>query len=643
MFRGKFIRNYKKNQFSKDNSSSSIKERSKYRYNLNNLYSCPKSEETPPKKGTNNAKTHTEENPEKNKKLKENNTNKNIFSITKELTHYNNVNSTDEILKEKKLENEKVKENNNCNDLRKKINFRERLNNSRKKRAFFNNNNNNEGNNYEANNNNNNITLEKGKKKSDNYINVNLNNNKEEKKDKKEENIINVLKKNDREKKRYLKYEAIKENEDYESQKEEKTKNYSNVMDIKEENIGNEISDTVKCHMCFQKMVHPKMCPKCHHISCEKCLYNWFLKDQNKECNYCKEAINFYDLISVPFMDTIVDFVEKVIYDKKKYSSSFQNTPNYNLNSFKKDDILLNNILESKETCDIHDTEPLYYYCINCRKGYCKTCFVFFGKEKDKHVDHNIIEYSLYKKLNLPILREEEEKLDYNLNQLNNLINQCNSYKIFYDLEKKSINDYISLIQKELNKKMDNLIKNIENKIIELNQCIEIYHKSKKEIDDFYKNINIKNATSLNSQFFIDKIEKINNKNIINEKEINKFFIVPENMILKIHQNDNEEINTEKYINKKIRFKEDIEMTIDNKKKNCVNINLNIPKDNLKNHLYNALIYFIKKDENIIYGYTLDDVKEGKNYFSIGKKIQIEENEFSVFKVKTLIYDFYYN
>ena len=62
-------------------------------------------------------------------------------------------------------------------------------------------------------------------------------------------------------------------------------------------------------------------------------------------------------------------------------------------------------------------------------------------------------------------------------------------------------------------------------------------------------------------------------------------------------------------------------MTFDiNKVNNSLNVQLSIPKNNKSRHFYKALIYYIIKDSNIIYEYVLDDLKEGKNYYLMGKK-----------------------
>lgn len=632
MYSGRYIRNLKKSHILKDSSATSIKDSSKYRCNLN-LPSQTKEGNSELKYNNNTNTIENNDFKENNKKLRSSRTN--IFNISKTLTTFRSMSKVDikdtendkqkEQIKEKEDNNQTDNTFNNNTEIRRRINFRERLNNSRKKRAFFNNNNQNDNN------------------EKDNNPVQNQEKEKETKTIKNEIKKKNILSRNDfSEKKKSI--ETIKKNIDVDdiiNEEKEIEKEKINIVekDIKEENLGNEIKDTVKCKMCLQKMVHPKMCPKCQNISCEKCLYNWFLREQNKECNYCKEPINFYEYISVPFMDTIVDFVEKVIYDRKRFSSSFQNTYDFNLNNNKNEEIFTNdNLTNLNDNCEIHNKEKIYYFCLNCNKGYCKTCFVFFGKEKDRHINHKIIEYSNYKKLNLSLLKQKEEEIDINTKYLNDMVSQCNSYKQVYLFEQKTINDFFLLMQKEYNKKMDEIIENINSKINELNQSLEIYQKTKKEIDDFYKKITVKNRITTNIQYLIDKIDKINyDKNIFNQ-----LLIEPENINLKVYKSKNEEFNSKnKYLNQKINFENDFEMIADNKLNNYININLSIPKDNNK-HFYKVFIYYKDKESNKINEYLLDDLKEGKNYYSFGKIIQLDESESINFEIKSIIYDFYF-
>ena len=90
----------------------------------------------------------------------------------------------------------------------------------------------------------------------------------------------------------------------------------------KEEKINSEIKDAIKCYICHGLITKPKMCQYCNRIACEKCLYNWFIIQQKKNCSYClKEAI-LSDMISVPFMSTVADFVEK-IFDEENNKNEF--------------------------------------------------------------------------------------------------------------------------------------------------------------------------------------------------------------------------------------------------------------------------------------------------------------------------------
>ena len=114
--------------------------------------------------------------------------------------------------------------------------------------------------------------------------------------------------------------------------------------------------------------------------------------EKKKNCGFCRKNMNFYDMVSVPFMSTVVDFVEKVFVKDKD------------------GEIKLNE--KYQDFCQNHSNEQLYYYCMNCNRGYCKTCFVFFGEEKDKHLNHNIIEYEKYKNLNFSSLKTYGEKIN---------------------------------------------------------------------------------------------------------------------------------------------------------------------------------------------------------------------------------------
>ena len=257
--------------------------------------------------------------------------------------------------------------------------------------------------------------------------------------------------------------EKINENEI----KEEPKKDPKEIS--KEETIGSEIKDTVKCYICFEKINKPKMCPNCHRMACEKCLHNWFINLKKDKCGFCRSTTNFNEMISVPFMDAVVNFVEK-FFNKKKIE----------LNDLDKDFL---------EYCPEHENELLYYYCLDCGKAYCKTCFVFFGTEKDKHNDHIIIEYEKYKNMSLPLLKKNLDKLESNIQHVEENIKRCISYKNSYEHQRKVGNEFMNNLLDAFNNQIDVIISSIDAHIKKLTEYINEYNKYKKDIDEFYLTI----------------------------------------------------------------------------------------------------------------------------------------------------------
>ena len=430
------------------------------------------------------------------------------------------------------------------------------------------------------------------------------------------------------------------QNNQNKKQNDKKETSLKELLEIpKEENLGNEIKETVRCYICSQKITKPKMCPKCKHISCERCLYNWFLRDQNKFCKFCKEPMDFYKMISVPFMDTVIDFVEKVIYDNQKNNNDNNEKINNEIE-------IINNINNNNnDFCPSHPKEVLYYYCTNCNKAYCKVCFVFFGKEKDKHVGHNIVEYKNYKKFDFSEIENEKKKLNDNIEYIEKLIKRCNSYKETNEFERKIVNEFISNFQTEYNNKMDIIQKNLDNDIKNLKKIMENYKKSKSEVENFMKNKD-KNTASINSigKNILNKVAKINNMEFFSGKEVDMKFNISKNIYFNTFQSKVEVFNYENMMLCKTLKLENskYEMLIDNKTKNFININLVIPKDQTQlSHWYKAIIV-IRKKGNTAQSYELEDTREAKDFFYLKRSFFWQKTGESEFKIRAVLYDYYF-
>ena len=415
------------------------------------------------------------------------------------------------------------------------------------------------------------------------------------------------------------------------SEIQEEQKKEEIIKEEKEkENIGSEIKDTVKCYICFDKITKPKMCPYCHRIACEKCLYNWFVNLNKKNCGFCRKSTNFSEMVSVPFMDAVVDFVDKFFNNK--------NVEEEKNNSDK----------EFLEYCSEHPNEILYYYCLDCGKAYCKTCFVFFGEEKDKHNEHSIIEYEKYKNMSFPLLKKNLDKLESNIQHVEENIKRCISYKNSYEHQRKVGNEFINNLQDAFNNQMDVIISSIDNHIKKLNDYINEYNKYKKDIDEFYYMIKHKNTNThqdKSCESLIIKLTNINQHKFFSSKEIEKLSDLSKNFYVNTYQSKIGEFNHENiFLSRGLKMgNSTCELVVDNKQKDEVNICLNIPKNKFHGiHNFKGIIFIRKKGE-CLQSYDLDEYIEDYNFYYLKKKIPWDFIGSSIFKLKGILYDFYFS
>ena len=411
-------------------------------------------------------------------------------------------------------------------------------------------------------------------------------------------------------------------------------KNELNKIDeekYNEENINIEIKDTVKCYICFDTITKPKMCKYCHRIACEKCLYNWFIIEKNKKCGFCRENINFNDLISVPFMSTVADFVEKVFENEEKSET--------NLNE------------EKNSKCPFHVNENIFYYCLNCNKGYCKICFVFFGKEKDKHLNHNIINYEEYKNYNLNSFKNFENIIIEKKSKINKKIKLCESYKNSYEYERKIGIKFIENLKDEFSRHINDNIQIIENQIKLLKGYILKYDKYLSEINNYYQKFSnkiIKENNFFESQKIsyelINRLKIITSEKLYPKKDIEKLFDLSKEIHVNIYHSKLGEFNIDNiFLNKNLKLGDSpYELIINNIQRKEVVINIVIPKDKINlGHIFIAHV-ILKKKESEIKSYELKGTKQDDNFIYLTNKIPWDYFENSCYKIKGILCDFYF-
>ena len=479
----------------------------------------------------------------------------------------------------------------------------------------------------------------------------------------------------------------------------------NNDSEIKEREIINEIKDSVICYICLMKIEKPRICPNCHKIACEKCLKNWFIDRGNNNCGYCRAVLTFDNMISIPIINNVANLIDKISSKNKikKIGAQFtkikigKNTI-HDINNdiikeenieFNEDDIISNSInfdkfkrinnskeniyLNKKQTqishsthgpyinmfgnnnkglpineieeyCSKHPDQPLFYYCIDCNQAYCRTCFVFFGEEKDKHNEHSIIEYEKYKSMNIPQIIKNSSNLDDKYEEIEAYIKRCEALKNCYEFERMLVREQIKLLMDNFNTtindniaKLDNIINKYKNYLNQINKC-------KKDIQEFY--INQKYEPEL-----VEKINDINKIKYYNSKEIDNYSDLSKKITFKAFQTKLKkyEIKQNNYHYKVPLEGSKYQLAIA-QKENELQIYIywsedkdtNEDKDKEKNNSLLPFVFMRKKNKNWEC-FKLDEFLKykGNNYYIKRFSTNNFCNPNSYFKIKGILYENY--
>ena len=166
----------------------------------------------------------------------------------------------------------------------------------------------------------------------------------------------------------------------------------------KEKELEEQIKDHLKCYICLGNIQKPRMCPYCKRNCCEECINKW-LEDHNF-CGICKHRISRIDMIEIPFLDKMSNFIMHKIDDQEKNKL---NTKKEELNRKNNDKVPKNN------------NGPIKIFDLS-------------NKNKKNNNANNPNTYNNYKKkyntINNPININANNQINNNINnQINNNIN----------------------------------------------------------------------------------------------------------------------------------------------------------------------------------------------------------------------------
>ena len=440
----------------------------------------------------------------------------------------------------------------------------------------------------------------------------------------------------------------------------------------------NEIKESVMCYICLSKVVQPKMCPNCQKIACKECLRNWFIVKENKNCGYCRAEMSFDKMISVPVLDSVANLIEKIsvknsqilqhypqinrsIVLNKRVIQDDNNITNNNRLTFRnlgntyergkkykkkvakmaENNINDNNDNDDIDFCEKHNDQPLYYYCLDCNKGYCRTCFVFFGEEKDKHNDHKIIEYKKFKSNSITLFEKEKGNLEDKCEELNAYIKRCEALKECYEFERKIVLNYIKKIIETYNNEVDENITILESIIKTYSNYLEQIENCLNDISKVNSNIKINKDFT---EILMNKISNINEIKYFNSKEIDTYSDLSKNININVYQT-----KLKKFDIKQKSFHYKIPLSDTNKynlsitqKGNEVQIYIYWPEEKNIEFKYNLLPFiFIRRKNKNWESFQLTEFLnyKGNNYYIK----RFNANNFcainSYFKIKGVLYE----
>jgi hypothetical protein len=403
------------------------------------------------------------------------------------------------------------------------------------------------------------------------------------------------------------------------------------------------IKELMICFLCNKNAVLPKICPSCRKIACKECLKKWFIVDKNNKCFYCGHEENYNNMIGIPIISNIsiilnqlksIIFINNSNYKldektiakmnifkerkiksntKKNLTLNNENT-NLELNAFNN---LKNKKLEDEikkipfnnksqkdflipDYCLTHPDQPLFYYCLDCKKSYCRTCFVFFGKEKNNHNGHNIIDYQNMKKISNNDISNAVKYLKDKSNDIINIIEEYEVLKKCYTFEKEMVNNYMKCIINKYNEKIDERIK-------EFNELINYYKKYIEKIRNIQDNIQKyfffkhdekdEKDNIINKNNLLISITKINNLKISNNLDI--YTDLSPKIMFKLFQTEIKQFNiTDMNYRYKAKLNDSQYTLIVLKKEKEIQIYIYYPKENIPDQKIFLPYVYLKKSGN---------------------------------------------
>lgn len=189
---------------------------------------------------------------------------------------------------------------------------------------------------------------------------------------------------------------------------------------------NNNLEELLKCVICYDKLIDPKMCPFCSKLCCKNCIHKWLLGNRS-QCPHCRAGLRTDQLVTCRFLNEITQAIENLAVTKS----------------------------DQCEKCIIHGC-ALNYYCMNCFSAVCSDCAMFGTEHKGHEFQHLA---NIYKQ-HVEQINNESKTLTRRLKELEGVLQDLDGniekFKKAKDDKSRELAECMKHIQERLDTQLQN-------------------------------------------------------------------------------------------------------------------------------------------------------------------------------------------
>lgn len=210
--------------------------------------------------------------------------------------------------------------------------------------------------------------------------------------------------------------------------------------------------DLLKCVICYDKLIDPKMCPSCSKLFCKTCIHRWLIENRS-QCPHCRASLRLDQLVTCRFLKDITQALENFTAVKNE---------------------------EVSDKCTLHNC-PLNYYCVSCQSPICSDCAMFSVEHKGHEFQHL---QNVYKK-HVEQINNESKVLSKRVKDLEKILTDIDinidKFRLAKEDKSRELIIYMDQVQSRLEAKLKEKFEVLNSKREKIQD--EILHLKSLQID----------------------------------------------------------------------------------------------------------------------------------------------------------------